>query len=188
MTSQYLGSIWGRHLPQQDVEQLVMGITFVSVLYISTASWLLILLKYPVLPCQTRDSAPPVTGQSCVSNHDTITFAAKSESYCKWKCMYHEKCLYMNYNTASDQCSLGYNICAALAVIPDVMMIQFYPKRDECMEWIPYTVNPYPEGLVTMLTGVPKQFVARVQYQLAIVPGKVPPMLTIASGPVWGLK
>ena len=152
-----------------------MEINFVSVLCISTACWHLILPTCPVLSCESRDSAPPVTGQSCVSNHDTITFAAKSESYCKWKCMSHEKCLYMNYNTASSQCSPGYNICAALATAPDVIMTRFYPNRNECVEWIPYTVNPYPEGLVTMLTGVPKQFVARVQYQSAIVPGKIHP-------------
>ena len=55
-------------------------------------------------------------------------------------------------------------------------MTRFYPRNDECVEWVPYTVNPYPVGLVTMLSGKQKQFVARVEYQTDVtVPGKIHP-------------
>ena len=84
-------------------------------------------------------------------------------------------CFYMNYNTVSGHCSIGHTICASLTNTPNTMMTRFYPKRDECVEWVTYTINLHPDGLVTMLTGVSKQFDVRVQYQSAIVPGKVYP-------------
>ena len=76
---------------------------------------------------------------------------------------------YMNYNTVSGHCSIGHTICASLTNTPNIIMTRFYPKRDECVEWVTYTINPHPDGLVTMLTEVSKQFDARVQYQSAIV-------------------
>ena len=135
----------------------------------------LILLQHRVLPCKTRYSAPPINGGRCISNYDTYTIVAKSYGYCMLKCLSQDWCRYMNYRTTDGQCSLGTKICGTLATAPDFRMILFYPKRDECTEWVPYTVNPNPVGLVTMQTGLTKQFVARVKNQLHVVPGKLHP-------------
>ena len=135
----------------------------------------LIYLQHPALPCKTRYSAPPVNGRRCISNYEANTIAAKSYGYCVWKCLSQEKCHYVNYNTENGNCSLGNKMCGTLATAPDFRMILFYPKREECTQWVPYTVNPYPVGLVTMQPEVLEQIVARVQYQSHVLPGKVHP-------------
>ena len=132
-------------------------------------------LQHRVLSCQSRYSAPPLVGQKCLSNHDTETFATKSVRYCILKCLSENICYYVNHNTKDGECYLGYNICSALAIAPDFTMMRFHPKRQNCTEWLPYTVNPYPGGLVTMSTGLRKQFVARVEHQSQFVPGKLHP-------------
>ena len=127
-----------------------------------------------VLSGHFRYSTPQVVGQSCISNHDTKAFVAQSHGYCMWKCLSQERCFYVNYNILSGNCYLGFNICAAQATATDLTLNQFYPRKGECMEWVPYTVNPHPVGLVTMLTGKARQAVARVQYQAGVVvPGKL---------------
>ena len=152
-----------------------MGTTSAYFIHIINICCHLILLQNPVLPCKTRYSAAPVNGRRCISNYDTNTIPAKSYGYCMWKCLSQDWCRYMNYNTMDGQCSLGAKICGALATVPGFRMILFYPRREQCTEWVPYTVNPNPVGLVTMQTGIDKQFVARVQNQSHVVPGKIHP-------------
>ena len=147
----------------------------VTSLYFTSICCHLLFLWYPVLSCQLRYSAQSLEGQRCPSNNNTKTFVGKSHGFCIWKCLSHERCFYVNYNTVSAQCSLGFNICAARTTAPDFIMSPFYPKRKECTEWVPYSVNPHPVGLVTMLTSILKQFVARVTYQSHVVPGKLHP-------------
>ena len=136
----------------------------------------IMLLHHIVLSGHFSYSTPQVVGQSCVSNHNTTSFAAQSHGYCMWKCLSQKRCFYVNYNTLSGNCYLGFNICAAQATESDMTLNQFYPRKGECMEWVPYTIKPHPVGLVTMLTGKPRQVVARVQYKPGVVvPGKVHP-------------
>ena len=155
--------------------RLIMRNASVSSLYITIICYQLLFLLHPILSCQLRYLAEPLEGQRCLSNNDTKIFADKSREFCIWKCLSQERCFYVNYNTVSGKCFVGFDICAALTTAPDFTVTPFYPTREECTEWVPYTVNPRPVGVVTMLTGIPKQFVARVTYQTHVVPGKIHP-------------
>ena len=119
---------------------------------------------------------PQVVGQSCVSNHDTKSFAAQAHGYCMWKCLSEKRCFHVNYNILSGNCNLGFNICAAQATESDMTLNQFYPRKGECMEWVPYTVNLHPVRSGDNVNWKATEVVARVQYKPGVVvPGKVHP-------------
>ena len=87
-----------------------------------------------VAACELKHSNKPLYGQQCVTSEPTEIWQA-ARPQCVWRCLWTEACRYINHNSATGQCELGFSQCEFLQPAAGVIVNIFGPPRQGCLRW-----------------------------------------------------
>ena len=101
--------------------------------------WVLIAFSIRLHPsliaaCEQKHSNNTFYGLQCVTSDPTEIWQA-AHPQCVWRCLRTEACRYINHNSATAQCELGFGQCESLQPAAGVIVNAFGPPRHSCLRW-----------------------------------------------------
>ena len=84
--------------------------------------------------CELKHANKPLYGQQCVTSEPTEIWQA-AHPQCVWRCLRAGACRYINHNSVTGQCELGFSQCQSLQPAAGVIVNVFGPPRQDCLRW-----------------------------------------------------
>ena len=87
-----------------------------------------------IAACELKHSNNTLYGLQCVTSVPTEIWQT-AQPQCVWRCLRAEACRYINHNSATGQCELGFSQCESLQPAAGVIVNVFGPPRHDCLRW-----------------------------------------------------
>ena len=123
--------------------------------------------------CRLTYTSEPFVDNKCVPRtlSSLEIWHSSDLQQCQWRCLKMEECDFLNYNTTSGQCELGFSQCISLWSALGVWVNVYGPSRHVCLHW----GSNKPTGLIPIkvhneFSGM---YVARIVIGQALVVGKL---------------